>query len=82
MLHVLCVTKRNTTFTYMPPTETETHLVCVCVLSVCVHFVMVEPLLLSFTDADGGYKFITPRSRQPIILNTAVLHSHIVHICV
>lgn len=50
---------------------------CVCV---CVHSVMAEPLRLSFSDADGGYKFITPWSRQPIILNTVVLHSHTVHL--
>lgn len=56
--------------------------VCVCVCVVCVHSVMEEPLRLSFSDADGGYKFITPSSRQPIILNTVVLLSHTVHICV
>lgn len=39
-----------------------------------------KAMRLSFSDADGGHKFITPWGRQPIILNTATLCPCTLHI--
>lgn len=56
---------------------------CVCVF-VCMgdYSVMAKTPQLSFSDADRGYKFITLRSRQPIIPNTGSASTQCAHLCV
>lgn len=50
---------------------------------VCPFCYMAEPLQLSFSDADGGYKFITPWSRKPIIQKTGFcIRIHCTHLSV
>lgn len=55
----------------------------VCVF-VCMgdYSVMAKTPQLSFSDADRGYKFITLRSRQPIIPNTGSASTQCAHLCV
>lgn len=52
--------------------------VCVCVHH---HVVTAGPLWLSFSDADGGYKFISPWGGGSIILDMAMMHSSIHFVC-
>lgn len=51
------------------------------VCALCVSTLLWQNVTrLSFSDADGGHKFITPWGRQPIILNAATLCSCTLHI--